>query len=194
MTDQIKEQISALLDGELPQNELNLLVRRLERDPALRLAFGRYALVGEVLRAPGGALASAGFAERVSVAVAAGESAAPSAVADAPSAHRRRATPLIGAAVAAGALFAAVLLLVPEQAEQLQPARIADAPAPAAVAAAIEASGAASPTPARSQRMAAYLVAHGEYSTPIARRNVWTGVLANDPGITRVSYEFSEAR
>lgn len=192
MTDQIKEQISALLDGELPQNELNLLVRRLERDAALRGAFGRYALVGEVLRAPGGALASAGFAERVSVAVAAGESAAPAAAAAAPVRYRRRATPLIGAAVAAGTLFAAVLLLVPEQGEQLQQARIIEPPAPAA--AEPEASGAASPTLARSQRMAAYLVAHGEYSTPIGRRNVWTGVLANDPGITRVSYEFSEAR
>ena len=145
-----------------------------------------------MLRAPGGALASAGFAERVSVAVAAGESAAPSAAAAAPARYRRRATPLIGAAVAAGTLFAAVLLLVPEQGEQAQQARIIEPPAPAA--AELAASGAASPTLARSQRMAAYLVAHGEYSTPIGRRNVWTGVLANDPGITRVSYEFSEAR
>ena len=192
MTDQIKEQISALLDGELPPNELNLLVRRLERDASLRLAFGRYALVGEVLRAPGGALASAGFAERVSIAVAAGESAAPSAAAAAPAPHRRRATPMIGAAVAAGALFAAVLLLVPGQDEQLRQVRTVETPTP--VAADLEAPGAASPTLARSQRMAAYLVAHGEYSTPIGRRNVWTGVLANDPGITRVSYEFSEAR
>jgi negative regulator of sigma E activity len=192
MTDQIKEQISALLDGELPQNELNLLVRRLERDPGLRLAFGRYALVGEVLRAPGGALASAGFAERVSLAVATGESAAASAPAAAPARHRRRATPMIGAAVAAGTIFAAVLLLVPEQGQQVQQAVTVEAPA--SVAADLEATGAASPTLARSQRMAAYLVAHGEYSTPIGRRNVWTGVLANDPGITRVSYEFSEAR
>ena len=34
MTDQIREQLSALLDGELPRDEMGLLVRRLERDAA----------------------------------------------------------------------------------------------------------------------------------------------------------------
>ena len=32
MTDRIREQISALIDGELPEDEVGLLVRRLERD------------------------------------------------------------------------------------------------------------------------------------------------------------------
>ncbi len=32
MTDQIREQMSALLDGELPQDQIGLLVRRMERD------------------------------------------------------------------------------------------------------------------------------------------------------------------
>ena len=30
MTDQIREQLSALLDGELPRDEMGLLLRRLE--------------------------------------------------------------------------------------------------------------------------------------------------------------------
>jgi len=34
MTDRIREQMSALLDGELPRDEMGLLVRRLERDEA----------------------------------------------------------------------------------------------------------------------------------------------------------------
>ena len=50
-----------------------------------------------------------------------------------------------------------------------------------------------SPTPAHSQRLAGYLVAHSQYATPIVRRNVWSSVLAADPGITRVSYEIAEA-
>ena len=54
MTDQIREQMSALLDGELPQDEIGLLVRRMERDTELQRAFGSYALIGETLRAPGG--------------------------------------------------------------------------------------------------------------------------------------------
>ena len=57
MTDQIREQVSALLDGELPRDEMGLLVRRLERDPELRRTFGSYALIGEALRAPGAPLA-----------------------------------------------------------------------------------------------------------------------------------------
>ena len=50
MTDRIREQMSALLDGELPRDEMGLLVRRLERDEQLRRAFGNYVLAGEALR------------------------------------------------------------------------------------------------------------------------------------------------
>jgi len=66
MTDQIREQLSALLDGELPRDEMGLLMRRLDKDPALRRAFGSYALIGETLRAPGDRLASPSFAACVS--------------------------------------------------------------------------------------------------------------------------------
>jgi sigma-E factor negative regulatory protein RseA len=65
MTDQIREQMSALLDGELPQDQIGLLVRRMERDTELKRAFGSYVLIGETLRAPGGTTASHGFATRV---------------------------------------------------------------------------------------------------------------------------------
>ena len=65
MTDQIREQMSGLLDGELPQDEIGLLVRRMERDTELKRAFGNYVLIGETLRAPGGTTASRGFATRV---------------------------------------------------------------------------------------------------------------------------------
>ena len=61
--------MSALLDGELPQDEIGLLVRRLERDELLRRSFGNYVLAGETLRSPGGPLAGAGFAARVSAAI-----------------------------------------------------------------------------------------------------------------------------
>ena len=50
MTDAIKEQLSACLDGELPAAELDLLLKRVERDPGLRDSIGRYALIGEALR------------------------------------------------------------------------------------------------------------------------------------------------
>ena len=46
-----------------------------------------------------------------------------------------------------------------------------------------------SPTPAQAQRLASYMVAHSQYSTPMVRRNVLTGLLAADPGLMNVSYD-----
>ena len=46
----IEEQLSAFLDGELPNEELQLLVRRLERDGEYRATLARYSLIGNVLR------------------------------------------------------------------------------------------------------------------------------------------------
>jgi hypothetical protein len=50
-----------------------------------------------------------------------------------------------------------------------------------------------SPTLEQSQRLAGYLVAHSQYSSPIGRRNVLMNVLAEDPGIERVAFETIEA-
>ncbi len=50
MSEQIREQVSAFLDGELPNSETELLLKRLTRDAELRESFGRYALIGEAMR------------------------------------------------------------------------------------------------------------------------------------------------
>ena len=50
MSEQIREQISALLDGELPASEQPLLLERLARDPALRAHWSHYQLIGDSLR------------------------------------------------------------------------------------------------------------------------------------------------
>lgn len=205
MTDQIREQLSALLDGELPKDEMGLLVRRLEKDAALRRAFGSYALIGETLRAPGGRIATTGFAARVSATIDATEAAAvpataspdlqrPPGVATAAGSVAGQAgsaqvafwrRPMIRTALAASAAAAAVLVLRP------------DATTPLAEVAPLQAANVAamgsSPTPAQSQRLASYMVAHSQYSTPMVRRNVLSSLLAADPGITRVSFEMGEA-
>lgn len=49
MSQTIDEQLSALLDGELPVEQQEMLLRRLERDPQLRDRFARYSLIGAVL-------------------------------------------------------------------------------------------------------------------------------------------------
>ena len=190
MTDQIREQMSALLDGELPQDEVGLLVRRMARDAELKRAFGSYVLAGESLRAPGGVLASAGFAARVSAAIDAGEGTAalPQAPARAPIRWRRH---LAATAVAASAALAAVLLVRPDAQAPQQFAERAGAPdSPPVVALPV---GGASPTPAQNQRLAGYLVTHGQYATPIGRRTVWSNALATDPGIARATTENVEA-
>ncbi len=69
MSEPIREQISAFLDGELPDSETELLFKRLIRDGELRESFGRYALIGEALRGAGPSLGQRGFAERVNRAI-----------------------------------------------------------------------------------------------------------------------------
>jgi sigma-E factor negative regulatory protein RseA len=190
MTDQIREQISAFLDGELAPEESSLLVRRLERDPELRNAFGRYVLAGESLRSPAGPLARPGFAARVGAALDQGASVP---VAEAPTTARvvRQGVkrPLATFAVAAGAALAAVLLIRPDSGQ----APVAGSASPTRTGALALVVGGASPTAAQSQRLAGYLVAHGQYASPMGRRNAWSNALASDPGIQRpVVYEAPE--
>jgi len=190
MTDQIREQLSALLDGELPRDEMGLLVRRLERDAGLRRSFGTYALIGETLRAPGGRIASQSFAARVNAAIDAGPQATQAA---SPEGGARPVPgagnvsfwkrPMVRTALAASAAAVAVVLFRP-----------AVEPVALSVPAAVESFAmTASPTPAQSQRLAGFLVAHSQYSTPIVRHNVLSSLLAADPGITRVSYDMVQA-
>jgi sigma-E factor negative regulatory protein RseA len=189
MTDRINEQMSAFLDGELPADEARLLVRRLERDPALRRAFGNYVLAGEVLGAPGGVTASPGFAARVSAAIDATTLDTTDVARQRPSRHAPRWTrPAVATAVAASAALAAVLLVRPDMREG-QPL-MANGSNPVTVATLPIAQS--SPTPAQSQRLAGYLVSHSQFTSPIGRRNVWSGVLAADPSIARVAYEAIE--
>jgi sigma-E factor negative regulatory protein RseA len=191
MTDQIREQMSALLDGELRQDEIGLLLRRMERDSGLRRAYGNYVLAGEILRSPGGLTASPGFAARVSAAVA--QDAPATETAPAPGQHptRRWVRPVAGVAVAAGAALAAVLLVRPDSDGASM--RVAQTPAGVSTTMILPV-GNASPTPAQSQRLAGYLVAHGQYATPIGRRTIWSNALAADPGISRVTVEVPEQR
>ena len=69
MTDALNEQLSACLDGELPPAELDLLLKRLARDPELRETLGRYSAVGEAMRNAKPAVASRSFADKVMAAV-----------------------------------------------------------------------------------------------------------------------------
>jgi sigma-E factor negative regulatory protein RseA len=69
MSDEIREQLSALADDELNEVEQPLLLGRLQRDAELRACLGRYQLIGEVMRGTG-TTATLGVAGRVQQALA----------------------------------------------------------------------------------------------------------------------------
>jgi sigma-E factor negative regulatory protein RseA len=50
MNDALKTQISAFVDGELPDNESELLLRRLSQDTALRAQVAQYLAIGRLIR------------------------------------------------------------------------------------------------------------------------------------------------
>jgi len=189
MTDRICEQISAFLDGQLPAGEASLLVRRLERDPELRRVFGNYVLAGEVMAAPGGVTASPGFAARVAAAIDASpvEAIEPPATVRPTRQAPRWMRPAVATALAASAALAAVLLVGPETREGQT--LTADGGNVGTVGIATLPVVQSSPTPAQSQRLAGYLVSHSQFANPVGRRNVWSGVLAADPGIARAPIE-----
>jgi sigma-E factor negative regulatory protein RseA len=50
MNDALRMQVSAFIDGELPENETELLLRRLSQDPALRQLVAEYLSIGRAIR------------------------------------------------------------------------------------------------------------------------------------------------
>ena len=65
VTDKLREQVSALMDGELPEGEHELLLRRFAVERSLRLHWERCHIMGEAMRKDLPAADLRGFAERV---------------------------------------------------------------------------------------------------------------------------------
>lgn len=70
MTEKVYEQLSAMVDDELPEGERALLIERMARDAALRERWERYHLIGDVLHDRLVVPPDARLAERVMAAVA----------------------------------------------------------------------------------------------------------------------------
>jgi sigma-E factor negative regulatory protein RseA len=183
MTDPLQEQLSACLDGTLSEAELDLLIKRVERDAALAATLGRYALIGEALKADKPAVASAGFAAKVMASLA-NEPAARRSFNLSPTLLRRL-RPVAGFAVAAGVAAVAVLSV---QNSGVAPETVATntTPAPIVVSEPTEdpsyvvPSNTSSAALVPATRLTNYVVAHSEYSSPLGRRSVLSGVLAED--------------
>jgi sigma-E factor negative regulatory protein RseA len=207
MNEELDSQLSAMFDNELPAAECELLARRLSRDTELKARWGRYAVIGAVIRAERGVTLDGTVAGRVSVAL----SSEPALSGDAARATRRRAElhwwqPLAGAGLAAGVAAASILWLrsqaLPGESQVMAPAMVASssAPAPSAgqtgmqsVAATTPDSFVVPPVPQRpmmvvpATELADYVVAHSAYSWPISRGNLLSALMVSEPGTSSTS-------
>jgi sigma-E factor negative regulatory protein RseA len=210
MSEQIREQVSAFLDGELPNTETELLLKRLTRDGELRESFGRYALIGEALRGAGPHILTRSFASRVNLVID-GEPAHAAA-----HAQQARATrwwrPLAGVTVAAGVATVAIVALqqraISPGVQAVSAPSIQKLAAQNAVAAptasgaqgggggprealsytvpSISADAPASIAPAR---LTNYMFAHSKYSSGLGQRGVLADLLIEDDDPQPVSLQ-----
>ncbi len=161
MTRFIDEQLSALLDGELPAEQESLLLRRLGREPGSRETLARYGLIGEMLRDPGAGSSGLAISKRVSAALAA--EVAPQSAAGSP--ESLSAGPgLVGAGIAAGIALVVIFNL----ADITGATRLIDRNASARATAATHDDHAT----AGSARMTRYLVSHSRYANTASRQLV----------------------
>jgi len=65
MSERLREQISALADDELPEDEHELLVRRFSLDKYLRVSWESYHLIGEAMRRELPQIDTHGFVDRI---------------------------------------------------------------------------------------------------------------------------------
>ncbi len=107
MNEAIRMQISAFVDGELPENEAELLLRRLSQDADMRDQVAEYLAIGRALRGEAGVAGAAELRERVLAEIDEREPLH-AAVADTAS-PRAVWKPLAGAAVAAAVALLAIV-------------------------------------------------------------------------------------
>jgi sigma-E factor negative regulatory protein RseA len=184
MSEQIREQVSAFLDGELPNSETELLLKRLTRDGELRESFGRYALIGEAIRGTTrGVLLNRGFTGRVNLAIDGELIPANEHVPQTRGPRWWR--PFAGAAVAAGVAAVAVVALqqravAPALRSAVPLTAHTSVPAPAsreAISYTVPATLPAAPAAMPPARLTNYVFAHSRYSSGLAQRGVMADLL-----------------
>ena len=184
MSEPIREQISAFLDGELPSAETDLLLKRLTRDAELRAYFGRCALIGEACRGVGVTRPmSRGVAARVQIVIEAEAPHTGGARVRRPVQARLWRHAASGAIAAGVAVIAVFALQQRADTPTLTASTVAGSPvaAPglrlrARRAATLAAkSGSAALPPAR---LTNYVFAHSEYTSFLGQRGLLSGLIA----------------
>lgn len=177
MTMNANEQLSAMLDGELPDVEVDLAVRRVARDEAVRATALRYSLIGDALRDELPAGRPADLVERVSSALRAAQTPA-----QAPGGVGRYTRFGVGFAVAASVAMVALVALPGRQQDATPPVLTSTevaAPAP-------EQRMMIQPTYTRAagggpDRLTRYYVNHSEYAPAMGGRGALTRIIVIQP-------------
>jgi negative regulator of sigma E activity len=197
-------QVSALFDGELEDSQSELVLRRIMKDPGLRAAWGRYAVIGASLRQEPLSVAALGHedvASRVAAALALEPELSGQAI-PAPASQRPWAgsasKAIFGTALAASVAAASIMMLrmqaVPTpggaaaplsaSVPQTQASPAVQAAQPPQVVAAADVAAPSYTTPVGNastsglpQPLVNYVVAHTEYLTPVMRFNPLSAVM-----------------
>jgi|SRR5215469_3678676 len=202
MNEELDSQLSAMFDNELPPAECELLARRLSRDTDLKSRWGRYAVIGAVIRAERGVTLDGMVAGRVSAAL----SSEPALSADAAQPAGRGLQyhwwqPLAGAGLAAGVAAVSILWLrgqaVPGGSHAVARAMTVvnsplaalrvQSPLPSA-GVTVPDSFVVPPVPRRpmmvvpATELADYVVAHSAFSWPVSRGNLLSALMVSEPG------------
>jgi len=191
MNEELDSQLSAMFDDELPPAECELLARRLSRDEHLKARWGRYAIMGAVIRAERGVRLNAPLAGRVNAVLLAEPAlAAHTAPRDLRRGRLQWWQPLAGAAVAAGVATLSIMWLRTQSPGADAPLIAQTTPtaaltAPPATAAPLPSYVVPLPKPASvmvpSTELANYVVAHSMFSPPVARRNLLSAFMTSEP-------------
>ncbi len=194
MNEELDSQLSAMFDDELPAAECELLARRLSRDDTLKSRWGRYALMGAVIRAERGVVLQSAVAGRVTAALSSEPQLADGTAGAPPYEGFRSASAWLrvvsGAGLAAAVAVVSILWLRwhalgpiggPQQMASVSVRGAAHATAGAAVdgfmvpAASTQAASLMPPT-----ALADYVVAHSAYAWPFSGEGLLSSFMAQD--------------
>lgn len=176
MNDALKMQVSAFVDGELPENESELLLRRLSQDAALRNQVDRYLRIGRLIRRERDVPGTDELRGRIARALGEVQSGETPAAEEPPA--RRLLKPAAGFVIAA--TVAAVALIGLRQADGPDGAEMLKQAATAPRAATEQVAGYTEPSPADAassrpgDMLTQYYLSHGATSADLGANGILT--------------------
>jgi anti-sigma factor RsiW len=186
MSRTLDEQLSAALDGELPADQYDLLLRRLDADPELRDIFARFSMIGDVMANSQPETGALALADRIREELAGIE--APEGVADRDASGSSSIVGgMLGAGFAAAVALVLALNLSPQQNDTPTPRVAGGTPLPVAAAVATDQRANVGP-----ERMTRYLIAHAGYANPASRQFVDSHIVM--PAFQRATWQTSGSR